>query len=109
MPWMIPACLLLLWILISQYRLIPNYLLPHPLEIGKAGYHYIFSKPGSAPYSGRFMSDTAASFIRVICGYSFAVILGIPLGILSGRLAAIQKLMGASINALRAVPGICWH
>jgi NitT/TauT family transport system permease protein len=30
------------------------------------------------------------------------------LGILSGRLAAVQKLMSTTVNALRAVPGITW-
>ncbi len=34
--------------------------------------------------------------------------LGIPLGIISGRVGLIQKLLGTSINALRAVPGISW-
>ena len=41
-------------------------------------------------------------------GFAAAVILGLPLGILSGRLAAVQKLMSTTVNALRAVPGITW-
>ena len=108
LPWIIPAVVLLGWIALSKTGLIPNYLLPHPLEIGKAGYSYIFGNPGEAPYAGRFLGDAGASLIRVLSGFASAVFLGIPLGIISGRLAVVQKLMNTSINGLRAVPGICW-
>ena len=54
LPWIIPAAFLLVWIAVSETRFVPTYLLPHPFEIGKAGYNYIFGNPGEAPYAGRF-------------------------------------------------------
>jgi NitT/TauT family transport system permease protein len=108
LPWIIPVLFLLLWIVVSEAGLVPTYLMPHPFEIGKAGHAYIFVKPGAAPYAGRFLSDAGASLFRVGGGFAFAVLFGLPLGILSGRLSLVQKLMGTTINALRAVPGICW-
>jgi sulfonate transport system permease protein len=108
LPWIIPTVFIILWTVISETGLIPTYLLPHPVEIGKAGYTYIFGTPGEAPYAGRFLSDSGASLIRVCSGFAVAVVLGIPLGIISGRLASIRKLMSTTINALRAVPGISW-
>ena len=108
LPWIIPAAFLLVWIVVSESGFVPTYLLPHPFEIGKAGYGYIFGNPGEAPYAGRFASDAMASLGRVFGGFGCAVILGLPLGIISGRLAVVQKLMSTSINALRAVPGISW-
>lgn len=108
LPWLIPTACLFLWTIISETRLVPNYLLPHPLEIGRAGYFYIFATPGDAPYAGRFLSDAGASLLRVFCGFAAAVAVGLPLGIVSGRLASVQRLLGTTINALRAVPGITW-
>ncbi|GBC60986.1 ABC transporter permease [Desulfonema ishimotonii] len=108
LPWILPAFFMLVWITVSETGLVPTYLLPHPLEIGKAGYDYIFAQAGSGPYAGRFISDAKASLLRVSLGFSLAAILGIPAGILSGRVVYVRRLMGSGINALRAVPGICW-
>ncbi len=108
LPWIIPTISIILWAVISETGLIPTYLLPHPVEIGKAGYTYIFGTPGKAPFAGRFLSDAGASLIRVFSGFAVAVILGIPLGILSGRLASVRKLLSNTINGLRSVPGISW-
>ena len=108
LSWIIPSGALLLWVLISEAGMIPTYLLPHPLEIGRAGFLYIFGSPGSSPYGGRFMDDALASLVRVLSGFGVAVAIGIPLGIISGRLASVRQLLGASINGLRSVPGISW-
>ncbi len=108
LPWLIPSALLVSWIVVSATNLIPSYLLPHPVEVIKAGYIYIFKSPGEAPYAGRFVKDLLQSLSRVAGGFSLAVILGIPLGVLSGRLAIARQMMSTFINGLRSVPGICW-
>ena len=108
LPWIIPAAGLGVWVLVSETGVIPTYLLPHPLEIANAAISYIFGNPGSAPYAGRFANDAAASLIRVGSGFFCAVVSGLPLGILSGRVPVVQKLFGTTVNGLRAVPGICW-
>jgi len=108
LPWVIPAVFMLIWIIVSETGFIPTYLLPHPLEIGRAGYIYIFKTPGDAPFAGRFLNDAGASLIRVGSGFAVAVFFGIPLGIVSGRLSLVRKLLSTTINALRAVPGISW-
>ncbi len=107
-PWILPAAVLAGWFLVCELGAVPGYLLPHPVEVGRAGYQYIFGSPGAAPYAGRFAADLAASLMRVAVGFALAVALGIPLGVLSGRLAVVNRLVSTSINALRAVPGICW-
>ena len=108
LPWIIPALFLLVWIMVSATGMIPTYLLPHPLEIAHAGYAYVLGQPGQGPYAGRFLSDAGASLWRVGCGFAVAVAVGLPLGILSGRLWFMQRLMSTTVNALRAVPGITW-
>jgi sulfonate transport system permease protein len=108
LPGIIPGLFLVAWITVSATELIPNYLLPHPLEIAEAGYAYVLGRPGERPYAGRFLSDAGASLFRVGCGFGVAVAVGLPLGILSGRLALVHRLMSTTVNALRAVPGITW-
>jgi len=107
-PWAIPCLLLCLWWGVSATGVMPDYLLPHPLDIADTGYDYILGQPEDGPYAGRFLSDAGASLLRVGCGFSLAVAVGLPLGVLSGRLWFIRKLMSTSVNALRAVPGITW-
>ncbi len=107
-PWLIPAAFLLAWTVVSATGIIPAYLLPSPGDIFRALVSYIFAEPGSAPYAGRFVADFYASALRVLGGFCLAVAVGLPLGLLSGRLAGVNRLLETSINGLRAVPGICW-
>jgi NitT/TauT family transport system permease protein len=97
-----------MWIFVSHKGLVPPYLLPAPLRILKTGYTYIFENPGSSPYAGRFLGDVGASLARVSLGFSCAVLFGLPLGMLSGRLVLVNRVLSSLINGLRAVPGITW-
>jgi sulfonate transport system permease protein len=108
LPWIIPGVFVLIWIVVSHVDLIPHYLFPNPLKIIKTAYAYIFENPGDSPYAGRFLSDAGASLTRVFVGFSCAILIGLPLGVLSGRLAVVNRLLNTFINGLRAVPGITW-
>lgn len=108
LPWIIPLSLLLIWIFISELKLAPPYLFPHPLNIAESAYFYIFGNPADSPYAGRFINDVSYSILRVSIGFGIAAFLGIPLGILSGRLESFQLFISSTLNAIRAVPGICW-
>jgi NitT/TauT family transport system permease protein len=105
---LIPLTALASWYGVSAIGLVPVYLLPHPLTVGEAGLRYVFGATVQGPYAGRFLGDLGASLTRVLLGFSLAAALGIPLGILSGRLALVNRLVASAIGGLRAVPGICW-
>ncbi len=107
-PWVLPALFFMAWVLTSRLEIIPSYLMPSPKQVGEAGVLYAFGTPGDGPYAGRFWSDAWVSCGRVFAGFSLAALLGVPLGVLSGRMKIMQRLLSSSINALRAVPGICW-
>lgn len=108
LPWIIPSAFFFAWFVASGTGILPPYLLPEPAKVLKTATTYIFADPGSAPYAGRFFQDGATSLVRVFFGFSIAVIVGLPLGILSGRVAEINLLFSTFINGLRAVPGITW-
>ena len=107
-PWFIPALFIILWFVLSNTGRIPPYLMPRPSDIITSGMNYLFGKPESGPYAGRFLNDAGASLVRVGLGFALAALLGIPLGVMSGRVPAARNLLSSSINGLRAVPGICW-
>jgi len=108
LPWIIPSSCILVWIVITNTNIIPAYLLPRPFEIIHTGYLYIFGEVGQAPYAGRYISDTLASLCRVFLGFSLAVLVGFPLGIISGRVSLVHSLFNSFVNGLRAIPGITW-
>lgn len=108
LPWIIPGILLAVWFAVAHTGLIPGYLLPGPFQIIQTANTYVFGEPGSGAYAGRFLSDAAASVTRVSLGFALAALAGVPLGILSGRIEACNRLLGTFVNGLRAVPGISW-
>jgi NitT/TauT family transport system permease protein len=59
-------------------------------------------------YAGRFLLDVRASLVRVLAGFAVATALGLPLGVMSGRLPAADRLLSTTVNGIRAVPGISW-
>ncbi len=105
---LIPAAVLATWYLVCEAGLVPEYLMPHPWTILQTAASYIFGDPGEGPYAGRFYGDFTASIVRVALGFGLAAVLGVPLGLLSGRVDTVNRLVSTTINGLRAVPGICW-
>ena len=108
LPWIIPILIFLTWLLVSESGAVAPYLLPSPQDIISAINAYVFMSPPDAPYAGRFLGDALASLTRVVTGFGLAALLGIPLGMASGRRAVANGLLSTTINSLRAVPGISW-
>ena len=108
LPMLLPLAVLLAWTVLSSSDLAPAYLLPGPGAVFEAGVRYVFGAPGQGPYAGRFLTDLLASLGRVFAGFGLAALLGIPLGLCSGRVVTVNRLFASTIGGLRAVPGICW-
>lgn len=108
LPWIIPAILATIWTVASESGLVPGYLLPGPGQVLHTAYDYAAASAEAGPYSGRLLNDLMASLLRVAAGFGLAALLGLPLGILSGRALIFQRLVSTTINGLRAVPGISW-
>ena len=108
LKWVVPTLFCLAWLVVCETGFVPPYLLPHPRDVLTTASFYLLGDSGQAAYAGRFFEDVAASGTRVLLGFGLAVIAGIPLGVLSGRMAVVNHLVSTTINALRAVPGISW-
>lgn len=107
-PFLLPLFVLFLWLINSVFIWIPEYLLPSPYHIIASAKHYVLSFSSIEPYAGRFLSDFLSSSSRVLAGFSLAVVLGVPLGLASGRSIIVNRLVSNSLNALRSIPGITW-
>lgn len=108
LPLVMPAVMFGLWSLLSYSGIAPKYMLPPPDQVLQTLWTYITAEPGSGAYAGRFLEDAKASLGRVAFGFLCAAFLGIPLGVLSGRLRPVRLLLANFIDGVRSVPGISW-
>lgn len=51
---------------------------------------------------------TAASMKRLLAGYAISVLIGVPLGLLLGRIRWLDETVGMLALGLQALPSICW-
>ena len=58
--------------------------------------------------NGTLLRHTIASLFRVTAGFYLAMILGIPLGIVLGRLRAVQQFLNPMIQFLRPISPLAW-
>jgi NitT/TauT family transport system permease protein len=48
------------------------------------------------------------SLRRILVGYGISLAIGIPLGLLLGRVKVVQDTLGSVVLGLQALPSICW-
>jgi NitT/TauT family transport system permease protein len=106
---LIPVLLLIIWQLAGQSERFAG-AVPTPAQVAEAWYAWIFADPGMGmnPYLGTWFSNVQNSTLRVIQGFSLAMLLGIPLGLAIGwsRLAALT--LDPMIQGLRPIPITAW-
>ena len=75
-------------------------LFPSPGQVGEA------LRRGFADRS--LLLATLASIKRLLIGYSFSLSVGVPLGLLLGRIRWLDETLGLVTMGLQALPSICW-
>ena len=83
-----------------RLRLWPSYVFPSPLEVMQS----IMNGFGDGSYSLAILS----SMRRVVLGYGLSIVVGIPLGLVLGRIRLVQDTIGTLVLGLQALPSICW-
>jgi NitT/TauT family transport system permease protein len=94
------ALLLVVWEGLFRLRLWPPYVFPSPSEV------IVSIVNGVA--DGSYLLAIVSSMRRVIEGYLFSLIVGVPLGLLLGRIKLVQNTIGSLVLGLQALPSICW-
>jgi NitT/TauT family transport system permease protein len=92
--------LLVAWEALFRLRVWPPYVFPSPLEV--------MGTIVNGFSDGSFQLAIVSSMRRILLGYGISLLIGIPLGLVLGRVKFIQDTIGAVVLGLQALPSICW-
>ncbi|MFZ2727511.1 MAG: ABC transporter permease [Methylococcaceae bacterium] len=91
---------LLIWELITRFSGWSSHVFPSPSTVLKSLIELIAN--------GTLLKNTVASLFRVSIGFSLAVILGVPIGIILGRIENLKLLFNPLIQFLRPISPLAW-
>jgi NitT/TauT family transport system permease protein len=92
--------LLALWEGVARAGIWPPWLLPGPITVVEtlvAGLR-----------KGTFITATLVSLQRLAIGYGISLAIGLTLGLLLGRIKALDETVGSLVLGLQALPSVCW-
>lgn len=105
-PLLVPLLLLLGWDL--AVRLTGTQLIPSPTLVGLMLVDFAVGGIYDDAFSQTLVQHLWQSFTRVYGGFLAAALLGIPLGLLIGRIKLIRDLLDPTLQLLRPVPVTAW-
>ncbi|MEJ2038318.1 MAG: ABC transporter permease [Desulfosarcinaceae bacterium] len=94
------SILLILWEILSRVSGWSADIFPDPIAVASSLVELIVN--------GTMLRHTIASLYRVTAGFYMAIILGIPLGIILGRMESIRFLINPLIQFLRPISPLAW-
>jgi len=101
-----PILLVALWhfaVAITGTRLIPS-----PRQVAVMMYDFSFGGIYDDAFSATILTHIWKSMTRVYGGFFLAAIIGIPLGLMIGRMKILRQLLDPTINLLRPIPVTAW-
>ena len=101
-----PVLLVVLWDVIV--RTTETRLIPSPREVAVMMYDFSFGGIYDDAFSGTIVTHILKSMERVYGGFFAAAVLGIPLGLMIGRIKVIRQLLDPTISLLRPIPVTAW-
>ncbi len=88
------------WQLLSSAGIWNALLFPSPRQVGAALWRGVSD--------GTLTMATVPSLKRLAIGYGLSLAVGVPLGLLLGRIRWLDETLGAVALGLQALPSICW-
>jgi NitT/TauT family transport system permease protein len=101
-----PILLVLLWHLAVTYT--RTRLIPSPRDVAVMMYDFTFGGIYDDAFSATILTHILKSMERVYGGFFLAALIGIPLGLLIGRIKVLRELLDPTINLLRPIPVTAW-
>ena len=101
-----PILLIIVWdraVAISGTPLVPS-----PWQVAIMMYDFAFGGIYNDAFSGTILLHLWKSVERVYGGFLLAALLGIPLGLLIGRVELLRQLLDPTISLLRPIPVTAW-
>lgn len=96
--------MLLFWSLISATRMVSRSLLPAPWDVWNALIEILQDGYRDTTLWG----NAAATLFRLVAGFGFAVVLGVPLGLCMGRLRTVRAAIGWIVQFMRPLPPLSY-
>ena len=101
-----PILLVLLWHLAVAYT--RTRLIPSPRDVAVMMYDFTFGGIYDDAFSATILTHILKSMERVYGGFFLAALIGIPLGLMIGRIKVLRELLDPTINLLRPIPVTAW-
>ena len=101
-----PIVLILLWdraVAMTGTRLVPS-----PREVAVMMYDFSFGGIYDDAFSATILTHVWKSMTRVYGGFFLAALIGIPLGLMIGRIRLLRQLLDPTVNLLRPIPVTAW-
>jgi NitT/TauT family transport system permease protein len=101
-----PILLILVWdraVAMTGTRLIPS-----PYQVAVMMYDFTFGGVYDDAFSGTILTHIFKSMQRVYGGFLLAALIGIPLGMMIGRIKLLRQLLDPTISLLRPIPVTAW-
>jgi len=101
-----PILLVFLWhlaVIQTGTRLVPS-----PRQVGVMMYDFAFGGVYDDAFSGTILTHIWKSMQRVYGGFFLAALIGIPLGLMIGRIKVLRHLLDPTISLLRPIPVTAW-
>jgi NitT/TauT family transport system permease protein len=83
-------------------------LVPGPRQVAVMMYDFSFGGIYDDAFSGTVLTHIWKSMTRVYGGFFLAALIGIPLGLMIGRIKLLRQLLDPTINLLRPIPVTAW-
>ncbi|TGE38269.1 ABC transporter permease [Desulfosporosinus fructosivorans] len=96
----LPVLIIILWEILSGLGWLNIYLIPPPSQI--------LDRLLIITGNGELMKHIGASLYRVVCGFSLALSIALPLGFLLGLVPAVRGFLAPILSFFQQIPGIAW-
>lgn len=83
-------------------------LVPTPYQVSVMMWDFCFGGIHNDAFSGTIITHLLASMQRVYGGFALACVIGIPLGLLIGKVKIIRQMLDPTLSLLRPIPVTAW-
>ena len=101
-----PVALVALWhalVVMTGTRLVPT-----PYQVGVMMWDFAVGGVHDDAFSATILTHLLASMQRVYGGFALAILIGVPLGLLIGRVPVVRQMLDPTLSLLRPIPVTAW-
>jgi NitT/TauT family transport system permease protein len=94
------AMLVVAWEAVVRAKIWSPVLVPSPISVGE---YFV-----AATRDGTLWSATLVTMKRLLIGYAFGLLVGLPLGLLTARFEFMEDTLRVMALGLQTLPSVCW-